>query len=283
MLVERWRAIAARILGLTEAANLLAQFMQVHSGEPYKVHQSLGSDCNNVLTDIEAFGDEFRSTLPAAVIHRIDTFAAARGELFRGAKDDIQIARAALVLLSAIGPEITYLLNDQQEMIRTRAERAFLHLQRLIVADRGARELWQTARSHHETACEKLGATHLLWHGIFGFKVDGVSGGRTDLVMPGRIDLEQAARAAEGLILTEWKTVGPNDFDRKYEDARNQAERYGGGVLGGLELATHRYLVGVSTKALPAVPPDTALGAVLYRHINIAVDPEVPSAEARRR
>src|ERR1700722_9028346 len=39
-------------------------------------------------------------------------------------------------------------------------------------------------------ACERLGAVHLLWHGIFAFKVDG-SGARTDLIAPEQPDLNQ--------------------------------------------------------------------------------------------
>jgi hypothetical protein len=44
---------------------------------------------------------------------------------------------------------------------------------------------------------------------------------------------------------------------------------------------SHRYLVVVTKKQI--VPPgDLIEGAVTYRHINIAVEPEAPSIAARR-
>ena len=52
-------------------------------------------------------------------------------------------------------------------------------------------------------------------------------------------------------------------------------------VLGGVELASHRYLVAVTrTQIAPA--KDAVKGAVTYRCINIAVDPESPSVAVKR-
>jgi hypothetical protein len=55
---------------------------------------------------------------------------------------------------------------------------------------------------------------------------------------------------------------------------------YAQGVLAGSELTAYRYAAVVSLWhiTVPAVISD---GAVVYRHINIAVDPETPS-RARR-
>lgn len=281
MLSERWRALAARISGLTESGMLLAQFLQVNSGEPYGVHKALGTDCQVALSDICAFSNEFAAALPSTVTNRIEVFVATRGDLFKAANEDVQVARAALVLLSSLGTEITYLLDDQQELIRSRVERAFLHLQRLIVANEIERSTWLRARANNEVACERLGAAHLLLHGIFAFKVDA-TGGRTDLVMPEPIDIGRITRAADGLVLTEWKLIDDNNAIAKFGEGRNQAEAYASGVLGGFELATHRYIVGVSEKNLRTAQSDVERDGVVYRHINLVVDPDVPSVAARK-
>jgi hypothetical protein len=77
---------------------------------------------------------------------------------------------------------MTYLLADTQERIRSRAELAFAHLQNLIYVDGNTQSVWHDAFKAGETACERLGKVHLLLHGILGFKVDGQTGGRTDLM-----------------------------------------------------------------------------------------------------
>jgi hypothetical protein len=66
-----------------------------------------------------------------------------------------------------------------------------------------------------------------------------------------------------------------------FESAFVQAERYGQGVLAGIELTGYRYLVLVSTKRV-AIPGDRQAGPVRYRHVNIAVDPDTPSRESAR-
>jgi hypothetical protein len=81
----------------------------------------------------------------------------------------------------------------------------FQHLQRLIVVDDEARRKWQAAFAKGEVECEKLGAVHLLGHGIWAFKIDA-RGGRTDLVYQepaGGLIKEQ--QYAEGFVLTGWK------------------------------------------------------------------------------
>ncbi|MDO9058436.1 MAG: hypothetical protein Q7U92_05360, partial [Bradyrhizobium sp.] len=62
---------------------------------------------------------------------------------------------------------------------------------------------------------------------------------------------------------------------------RLQAKAYSGGILAGVELASHRYLV-VVTKKQVQLPPDETEGAVIYRHINIAVEPQSPSTVGKR-
>lgn len=87
-------------------------------------------------------------------------------------------------------------------------------------------------------------------------------------------------RGVEGLVLTEWKVA--NDAvtaARKIEEARAQADLYNEGPLAGIELRGYRYLILVSPQKL-ILPADATSGEIVYRHVNIAVQPETPSKAA---
>jgi hypothetical protein len=189
---------------------------------------------------------------------------------------------AALVMFGAFGTEISFLLSDVQESIGARTERAFEHLQRLIVVDEELRAKWQAAFKAGEIACEKLGGVQLFMHGIWAFKVNA-EGERTDLVyQEPMLDFERVEKSAEGLVLTEWKRALPSDDPaRCFEEARQQAARYAKGALGGLELASYRYAVVVSEDHV-AMPPEAREGNLLYRYVNIAVQPQPPSRHRSR-
>ena len=52
------------------------------------------------------------------------------------------------------------------------------------------------------------------------------------------------------------------------------------GALAGLELRSHRYIIVVTPKELPSGtlgPDDRTAAGVIYRHVNIVIEPEVPS------
>lgn len=177
---------------------------------------------------------------------------------------------------------MTRLLTDFTAHARRLSERAFVHLQRSIVVDESVRQRWQQAFRAGEVACEKLGALHLLQHGIWAFKVYA-PGERTDLIFQEPLREAEPEKAAEALVLTEWKIVyASSELDAKISEARMQADRYGTGCLGGLELAGYRYLVMVTEKHMK-MPADSQEGNVVLRHLNIAVDPDPPSIDARRR
>jgi hypothetical protein len=53
---------------------------------------------------------------------------------------------------------------------RSRVERAFEHLNRSLVVDGDLKGRWLRAFMEREEECEKLGAVHLLQHGVFAFK-----------------------------------------------------------------------------------------------------------------
>jgi hypothetical protein len=69
---------------------------------------------------------------------------------------------------------------------------------------------------------------------------------------------------------------GDQHVEKRFAEARNQAQRYGHGALAGNELAGYRYAVVVSKQNVTA-PADLVQDGVVCRHINVAVDPLPPS------
>lgn len=137
----------------------------------------------------------------------------------------------------------------------------------------------EKAHDKGETACERLGAIHLLWHGIFAFKVNAERA-RTDLVFNEPPESSILTGGIEGLVLTEWKVADDGaTATRKIPEARTQADLYSQGAIAGVELRGYRYLIVVSLKQL-RMPPDETAGGVVYRHVNIAVQPDVPAIAA---
>jgi hypothetical protein len=188
----------------------------------------------------------------------------------------------ALFELSDFVGEMASILADVQWPLRAISERAFQHLQRLIVVDEQYREKWKAALEQNEVACEKLGAVHLLWHGIWAFKVNA-DGGRTDLVFQEPLgDLIREQQSVGGFVLTEWKIANSEEqAAAESQEARDQTKIYSTGVLSGMELTAYRYIIIVSRNAVAVPAPLTEQG-VEYRHINVAVEPLSPSRQAQR-
>lgn len=72
----------------------------------------------------------------------------------------------------------------------------------------------------------------------------------------------------------------------RFKEARTQADMYNEGPLAGIELAGYRYLVVVSQTVLPhtAIPGDTtSASGITYRHVNVVIEPEVPSKAAKKK
>jgi hypothetical protein len=277
----QWQIIASRVRGLMQAAELHSRFLSVRSSDSFGRTERLREEGERIIAEVSSFRDRFKQSLPPAVLDRIEEFKKKASPLFQkasGTPDSREeTVWAALVTLSAFEPEISFLLADVQQAIRSRSELAFAHLQRSIVVDGDFRKKWQDAFSSGEVACEALGAVHLLSHGIWAFKVSA-EGERTDLVYQeaaARFEHEQGH--ADGLVLTEWKKAASREqAEGKFKEARDQAHRYGRGVLAGNELTNYRFAIVVSEEQVP-IPDDISYEGIVYRHINIAVKPKPPS------
>lgn len=147
--------------------------------------------------------------------------------------------------------ELEYAISDTETQIRSSAECAFMHLQHLIKDDENVRDKWGAAYDKGETECENLGKLHLLWHGLYTFKIGDKSsdGAQTDFAY--RDNPKDIGRAVSGIVLTEWKMV--RDI-KKLNDivlgARVQLGEYKSGILAHIELKKYSlYYLGI--KSIP--------------------------------
>jgi len=284
-LTDSWFALSGFIKGLQEAGELYARFMGYHNEDSYGAGKYLREQCEIAVSALEQFRGNFAKSLPKDAADRIDRFL---GSGLAGAAKDPSTnhrgARGALVGLAAVEAEVTFILHGRQEQIRARSERAFLLLQRTLAVDDDVRSKWKEAFSKGEVRCERLGSLVFLSQGIYAFKTDA-AGARTDLVFSEPPDDSLLFRSVEGLVLTEWKVAEAANAPTRFAEARKQVDLYKEGPLAGIELAGYRYLIAVSLKALPKenIPADdTSATGITYRHVNIAIEPEVPSRAAKK-
>ena len=275
MWITEWRAISARIAALIEAATFATRTRQYEETGVCEVLLQGAREIQQRLRDLYSLHE---SELPHEP--KVCLFA-----YLEDAEDDQRAAPGIDVIvitkLALFKAEFEYLMADTEAVVQSLVLRAFTHLQGSIAADHDVQKRWEMAFDTGERTCERLGACHLLLHGIWSFKADA-AGARTDLVLGEQQGVwERAERTAEGLVLTEWKLVrNQKEVAIKAEEARGQARRYTTTPFGGFELASRRYLILVSKDRLDT-PPDVRDDDVTYEHVNIAVAPKVPSVDAR--
>lgn len=236
---DDWKVISARIEGLVQAGHFYLECLRVNSSDTDAVAMRiLMPEINEVLSLIKAFRDRYASNLTTAASKYLQDFIHTLETKFQNKLPDDVKVRGRITALASFRSGLTYHLSDHSVIAKRLTDRAFIHLQRCIVADETIRSRWKLAYDQGEPACEKLGAVHLLQHGIWAFKASG-EGERTDLVMGEPLtNLDEAEGAAESLVLTEWKLAHrDSEVHDKLAAAKSQASRYATGVLGGFELA----------------------------------------------
>lgn len=275
-----WKAISDRISGLSTAGQLFVKFWGNKKFEdPYgAIEKELLPQAKNTFKSIEQFLDVSKVHLPVTAADCAKRFIENKNNLFLADNPgDYTHLQAVLTNLLSFQTEFTYQISDTSAFTKRLVERAFLHLNRSIIVDISIKEKWKEAFNHGETSCEKLGAVHLLLHGIWAFKASA-KGGRTDLILGGPLNLSVVENTAEAMVLTEWKVVKNQgkELEKKTSQALKQAKKYSSGVLAGFELANYRYLVIVSENVLD-MPEDIQKNEIIYRYVNIAIDPLPPS------
>ena len=281
MWIDRWAGLAARIEGLIGAGNLMALALAARNNDVFAVGKKwLVPEMVALKGELQQFATECGPELPPAAYSALQRVLASAGT---GSDIEGMANAQAIVPFAIFRSEFEYLARDRELAARSLTELAFEHLARVLAVDTDASAKWVKAFDTHETACERLGAIHLLGHGIWGFKVSS-PGSATDLVFGEPLENHAVAvrRTARALVLTEWKRVLTEaDIEAKAGEARRQTASYSAGVLGDMELKNTRYVVLVCRQRM-AAPDDHRDGEVTYRHILLPVAPDLPSTEARR-
>jgi hypothetical protein len=183
MWLERWRALAARIDGLLHAGKFLVDALKVHSSDVHQTYRkSLLPEFKEISDEISELRKTYEADLPVKAVDALKRYESYDwyGKVKNPGGSDTGHAIQVLAPLAAFRSEFEYLINDMEIEARNITELAFEHLRRQIVVDDAIQRKWRNAFSKHEPECEKLGAVHLLGHGIWAFKAE--SKGATDLV-----------------------------------------------------------------------------------------------------
>ena len=279
-----WNTLSDRIRGHENALALFVSGQKLMSSDGYAMKRKLlAPAARAIYAAAKEFRERHGSSLPVGAASAIDRFSTDYGDLLGNTElDNIEHTMACGVILAGLRAELDYQLAEPSAVLLRVSERALEHLQRSLVVDAQLAARWRQAFEVGEVACERLGAVHLLQHGIWAFKISA-EGERTDLVYGEPLGgLSEAAAGADAIVLTEWKVVrSQSELSSKLEGARQQIQRYSQGVLGGIELADSRFVVLVSADHL-ALPPDEISDSVTLRYRNIAVQPSTPSKRVRR-
>lgn len=278
-----WKSITDQMAGLFSAAQFYFDSRLIRNTDSGGIGNNiLLPHVANLIANLRKFQENHRDSMPKEAADSLRKYLLENWDKFLAfpkTNDPLEEIQFRFVSLKSFCTEMDSLLSDIKTYVLRLTERAFIHLQRLIIVDADTKTKWGNAFDAGETSCEKLGAVHLLWHGIWAFKADA-KGERTDLIMGEPIDsyrIEEIGNSAEALVLTEWKIArAVQDIGKQVEQAKRQAKLYSRGCLAGLELADYRYLVLV-TKKYFTPPPHILEDGVEYKVVNLAVDPDVPS------
>jgi hypothetical protein len=194
----------------------LAAFVGNHE-DPYNGARALLNEAREIYAELRLFLDRHQPSLPPAAAGSLSNFLSTNATYFE-AHQPVAGPHGMKILvpaLAAIRSNLAYQLRDFSAAARHATERGLVHLQRSLVADPGLRQKWCDAFTSGELACEKLGAAHLLQHGVWAFKAHA-EGERTDLILGEPIEnLSQVEAVAIALVLTEWKMVGkPSESEK---------------------------------------------------------------------
>jgi len=180
---DEWRSIGARIQGLLKAADFYIRTIGVSGEDRYSVpDKNLAEQSREIINSLTRFLKAHKTVIPSRAATVLRRFLEGDGMTIADQRvKGISGLRLRITLLVALRSEIEYYLSDFETVASKKTERAFLHLQQSIAADETVSSKWKDAFSAGEAACEKLGAAHLMLHGIWAFKIHA-SGARTDLV-----------------------------------------------------------------------------------------------------
>ncbi len=194
---KEWEGLAARIEGLQVATRLFFESIPVLGRDYHGVSKiNLIPAAHEIFSDLRKFSKAYERILPARASEVLTKFLL-EASRFESPNTiyGIEHVPGPMVALSVFRTEFDRVIRDAPTRAKSLIIRAFSHLQRLIVANKSERQIWESAFKEGEPSCEKLGATHLLMHGIWAFKASA-EGERTDLVLGGPLRITDEVEAS---------------------------------------------------------------------------------------
>lgn len=282
---NEWAAISQDLSAFQEVAQVyLNLYAQWPKKDQYSQKDSIIAQAKRLYDRVRTFSQVNEGFLPATTKQWLDRFVKELDskEVFTHPATT-PLVEDVYFPLTIVKAEVDKFLPREQMAIRSISERAFLHLARLLAVSEPVRMIWKQAFACGEPALERLGAIHLLSHGIWAFKADTIRA-RTDLILADKgIDLHEVERTGTSLVLTEWKRAEP---ERTMGEARTQAlaqtKIYRWGPLAGYELSKRAFLVLVSMRSSQHAQAEFEEEGVVYRCIHLEIEPDAPSVAARK-
>jgi hypothetical protein len=266
--VSRWKNISGRILQLQEVSKAYFDSINSFGVDHYGIGGTsiipAAKDLSLEIIDLKRSFTRLPPKISALITKLEKNFS---GHKFTG----IPGVGGAMVILGVFNAEMNFYLKDHEIVTKEKVRLAFHHLQRSLVADQELHRKWMLAFQESDTLIERLGAVHLLSHGIWGFKVQE-RGERSDLVHQHPIKIDDVEAIGAVLAMTEWTRVNAENLTEKSRALQAKAKTYSGHDLPGTELRTERYLVLVSETPL-TIPRPANDGEVEFVYINLALNP----------
>lgn len=268
--ISRWKNISAKITQLQEVSRAYFDSINSFGVDHYGIG---GSVIIPAARDLFSEVVELKKTypmMPSEVIARIAKLEKnfSSHHKFTG----IPGVGGAMVHLGIFNSEMNFYLKDNETVIKDKVKLAFLHLQRTLMVDVESKMKWQNAFEEGEGALEKLGATHLLAHGLWAFK-STAENEKQDLVLNTPIRADEVQAVGASLVLTEWKKITLENLEEKCQSALALAKKYGEDHLIGSELKREKYLILVSEKHFD-MPANVIENDVRYVYMNLSIGPK---------
>jgi hypothetical protein len=266
--ISRWKNISTKILQLQEVSRAYFDSINSFGVDHYGIG---GSSIIPAARDLFAEVVEMKRafpTMPGEVMTMIAKLEKnfSSHHKFTG----IPGVGGAMVHLGLFNSEVNFYLKDNETLIKDRVKLALLHLQRTLIVDPEIRKKWLNAYNEGDEAIEKLGATHLLSHGVWAFK-PAADHEKRDLVLNTAIKADEVQAVGACLVLTEWKKVTSESLAEKSKQALTEARKYGDAYLAGSELKKEKYLILVSENHLQ-VPHNVQDDDIRYVYVNLSIN-----------
>ena len=159
--LTEWKTISAQIQGLFEVSRFYFETLGQAQKDAYSVgYRELVPHIKKIQATLKKFKDTYKESIPPSAAESLDAVFNNRIPKYQKELKEIQAinyVQVMVTLLVSFRAEFEYHLADTAAVARRLSERAFIHLQRSIVAGSELRQKWNKAFNEDEPACENLG------------------------------------------------------------------------------------------------------------------------------